>query len=86
MDQTLLETFEGLKMTDRQKRLFSDVLVERIRIFKNKHRVDVFLKSTHLIPYREISLVKYNLEMSLGPAGFSVRISGRSIGRASCRS
>ena len=34
MDQTLLETFEGLKMTDRQKKLFSDVLVERIQVYK----------------------------------------------------
>lgn len=74
MDQTLLETFEGLKMTDRQKRLFSDVLVERIRIFQDRHLVVVRLKSTHVIPYREICLLRYNLELILGPAGFEVQV------------
>ena len=30
MEQTLLDTFEGLKMTDRQKNLFADVVVDRV--------------------------------------------------------
>lgn len=74
MDQTLLETFEGLQLTDRQKKLFSDVLVERIRIFKEKQKIKIFLKSSHLIPYREICLLRYNLEQVFGQAGFQVQL------------
>lgn len=77
MDQTLLETFEGLKMTERQKRLFSDVLVERIRIFKENHLVEVSLKSTHLVPYRDICQVRHNLEMVFVPVGFKVQVFDR---------
>ena len=32
MEQTLLDTFEGMKMTDRQKNLFADVMVDRIQM------------------------------------------------------
>ena len=74
MEQSLLDTFEGLKMTDRQKNLFSDVMVNRIRVFRQKKLMCVDLKSSHIIPYREIRLVRHNLEAVMGPVGFSVRV------------
>jgi DNA polymerase-3 subunit alpha (Gram-positive type) len=77
MDQTLLETFEGLQMTQRQKALFQDVFVERVRLYKQERRVEVFLKSSHIIPYREICLVRHNIERVLGPAGFEVSVFDR---------
>ncbi len=77
MKKTLLETFEGLKMTERQKRLFSDVMVERVRVQRDQRVVKVYLRSGHILPYREVSLVRHNLEMTLGAAGFSARIIDR---------
>ena len=74
MEQSLLDTFEGLKMTDRQKNLFSDVMVNRIRVFRQKKLMCVDLKSSHIIPYREIRLVRHNLEAVMGPVGFSVKV------------
>ena len=74
MDQTLLETFKGLKMTDRQKKLFSDTLVERVQVYQEERLVSVTIKSNHIIPYREIRLIRYNLEEIFYPMGFDVRI------------
>lgn len=74
MEQTLLDTFEGMKMTDRQKNLFADVMVDRIQLYRNKKLMCVNLKSSHIIPYREIRLVRHNLEAVMGPVGFSVRV------------
>ena len=77
MEQTLLDTFEGMKMTDRQKNLFADVMVDRIQLYRNKKLMCVNLKSSHIIPYREIRLVRHNLEAVMGPVGFSVRVDDR---------
>ena len=74
MEQTLLDTFEGLKMTDRQKNLFADVVVDRVRLFRGKKMMCVELKSSHIIPYREIRLIRHNLEAVMGPVGFDVKV------------
>ena len=74
MEQTLLDTFQGLKMTDRQKNLFADVVVDRVRVLRKQKLMCVNLKSSHIIPYREIRLVRHNLEAVMGPLGFSVKV------------
>ena len=80
MEQTLLDTFEGMKMTDRQKNLFADVMVDRIQLYRNKKLMCVNLKSSHIIPYREIRLVRHNLEtVIIYQNSIVLRISGRSI-------
>ena len=62
------------QMTDRQKNLFADVVVDRVRLFRGKKMMCVELKSSHIIPYREIRLIRHNLEAVMGPVGFDVKV------------
>ena len=56
MEKLLLDTFEGLSLTDRQKRIFSDVYVSRVVLSKKQKIVFIYMESRHIIPYREIGL------------------------------
>ena len=79
MQKTLLETFVGLKLTDRQKKMFEEVQVEFLRVYKHNRQIQVGLVSNHLISYREIKLLKYQLELVLGSTGFDVEIKERYV-------
>ncbi len=77
MEKLLLETFEGLSLTDRQKSLLADVRVERIRLYQREHRIRIYLVSDHLIPYREICLLRFSLEKVLARTGLEVQLEDR---------
>ncbi|MCI8780177.1 MAG: PolC-type DNA polymerase III [Lachnospiraceae bacterium] len=72
MEKLLLDTFEGLSLTDRQKRIFSDVYVSRVVLSKKQKIVFIYMESRHIIPYREIGLLAYALNQQIGKTGFSV--------------
>lgn len=69
----------GLKLTDRQKKMFEEVQVEFLRVYKHNRQIQVGLVSNHLISYREIKLLKYQLELVLGSTGFDVEIKERYV-------
>ena len=57
MDKGVLDTFEGLNLTDRQKKIFADVIVKRVVLSKQEGIVTVYLTCSHVIAYREPSSV-----------------------------
>lgn len=75
MKKLLLETFDGLRLTDRQKEVFSDVYVKRIIVSKDTGTVNVYLECDHILPYREIIVLRNALDMQMKRFGFSVSIS-----------
>ena len=77
MEKLLLETFEGISLTERQKKLFQDVMVERIVLFQKMKKLAVHIVSNHLIAYREICLLRSSLERVLRPAGMEVELIDR---------
>jgi len=74
MKKHLLNTFEGLSLTDRQKKIFSDAYVKRITIKKKTKAVTVYLESGHVISFREIGLLEYALRQVMERMGFSVSV------------
>lgn len=74
MEKLLLETFEGVNLTDRQKKLFSDVYVERIIVTKASKTIDVYIKSSHIIAYREICLLQYAISQVFAGAGIELKV------------
>ena len=56
MDKGVLDTYEGLNLTDRQKKIFADVIVKRVVLSKREGIVTVYLTCSHVIAYREILL------------------------------
>ncbi len=74
MEKLLLETFEGLSLTDRQKKVFSKVFVKRVLISKQAGRVTVYLESDHIIPFREIGLLEYALGQEFARMKFSAAV------------
>ena len=57
MEQLLLDTFEGLSLTDRQRKIFSNVSVKRVILTKELKTVTVYIESDHIIAFREIGLL-----------------------------
>ena len=47
MQRLLLETFEGLNLTDRQKKIFDDVSVENVVLSSENKMIDIYLVSSH---------------------------------------
>ena len=43
MNKLLLETFEDVNLTDRQKKLFADVYVERVVVTKAAKTIDTLI-------------------------------------------
>lgn len=54
MQRLLLETFEGLNLTDRQRKIFDDVNVENVVVSKENKLIEIYLVSSHVVAYREI--------------------------------
>ena len=46
MQRLLLETFEGLNLTDRQKKIFDDVSVENVVLSSENKMIDIYLVSS----------------------------------------
>ena len=69
MEKPLLETFENLNLTDRQAKLFKDVVVSRVVVTRKTKKVEIYIESSHIIAYREIGLLEYALAGVLGRAG-----------------
>ena len=44
MEQLLLDTFEGLSLTDRQRKIFSNVSVKRVILTKELKTVTVYIE------------------------------------------
>lgn len=74
MEQLLLETFDNLHLTDRQNRLFKDVIVSRIVVLKKIKKIDIYISSSHIIAYREIGLLEHSLSRILKSAGYDVEV------------
>ena len=74
MEKLLLETFEGVNLTDRQKKLFADVYVERVVVTKAAKTIDIYIKSNHIIAYREICLLEYALCQVFAGAGIELKV------------
>ena len=74
MDKLLLDTFEGLALTERQMRLFSKVFVKRILLSGEQKTVTVYIESNHIIAYREIQLLLFALRKQFKKTGFQVEI------------
>ena len=72
MEKLLLDTFCDIKLTDRQRKLFKDVMVSRVVANRKKKKIDVYINSKFIIAYREISLLEYSLNQSLNGAGYTV--------------
>ena len=70
MEKLLLDTFDGLSLTDRQKKLFSDVYVNRVVLSKRKKTITIYMESKYIIAFREIGLLSYALNQNRKP-GFS---------------
>ena len=43
MQRLLLETFEGLNLTDRQRKIFDDVNVENVVVSKENKLIEIYL-------------------------------------------
>ena len=74
MDKGVLDTFEGLNLTDRQKKIFADVLVKRVVLSKQEGIVTVYLTCSHVIAYREIMLLRNAIASKLECTGVKVEI------------
>ncbi len=77
MKKPLLETFDNLNLTDRQARLFKDVVVSRVVVTRKTKNVEIYIESSHIIAYREIGLLEYALAGVLGRAGYKVKVYDR---------
>lgn len=77
MEKPLLETFDNLNLTDRQARLFKDVLVSRVVVIRKTKKIEIYIESSHIIAYREIGLLEYALALVLGKAGYKVQVYDR---------
>ena len=53
MEKLLLDTFDGLSLTDRQKKIFSDVYVSRVVLSKRQKTVAIYMESRHIIAKRD---------------------------------
>ena len=49
MQRLLLETFEGLNLTDRQRKIFDDVNVENVVVSKENKLIEIYLVSSHVV-------------------------------------
>ena len=74
MEKLLLETFDNLNLTDRQNRLFKDVMVSRVLIYRETKKIEIYISSSHIIAYREIGLLEYSLSRIFKRAGYKVQI------------
>ena len=74
MEQLLLDTFEGLSLTDRQKKIFSNVSVKRVILTKELKTVTVYIESDHIIAFREIGLLEYALNHEMEKTGFRASV------------
>ncbi|MBR1741956.1 MAG: hypothetical protein IJ733_08840, partial [Lachnospiraceae bacterium] len=75
MEKRLLDTFDELKLTDRQKKLFEKVYVKRIIVSKQNKSVHVSIGADFVIPYREIKLLEHSLDHAMRRMGFRVTVS-----------
>jgi len=74
MEKLLLDTFDGLSLTDRQKKLFSDAYVNRVVLSKRQKTITIYMESRYIIAFREIGLLSYALNRQMGKTGFSVLV------------
>ena len=74
MKKPLLETFDNLNLTDRQAKLFRDVMVSRIVVIRKTKKIEIYIESSHIIAYREIGLLEYALSYVLKSAGYEVKV------------
>ena len=77
MEKPLLETFDNLNLTDRQAKLFKDVVVSRVVVIRKTKKVEIYIESSHIIAYREIGLLEYALAGVLGRAGYTAKVYDR---------
>jgi len=70
MEKLLFDTFEGLSLTDRQKKIFSSVFVKRVILSKKSKTVTIYIESDHIIAFREIGLLEYTLNQNMEKTGF----------------
>ena len=77
MFKPLLETFDNLNLTDRQAKLFKDVLVSKVVVIRKTKKIEIYIESSHIIAYREIRLLEYALALVLGKAGYKVQVYDR---------
>lgn len=54
MKKPLLETFDNLNLTDRQTKLFRDVMVSRIVVIRKTKKIEIYIESSHIIAYRDL--------------------------------
>ena len=77
MQRLLLETFEGLNLTDRQRKIFDDVNVENVVVSKENKLIEIYLVSSHVVAYREICLLEYALGVFFGNADIDIKVHDR---------
>lgn len=74
MKKLLVDTFPGIKFTERQRKLFSKVYVDRIVVDEKEKSIAVFLESEYIIPYREVKLFQSKLQDKFKSMGMQVTI------------
>ncbi len=74
MEKLLLETFDNLNLTDRQNKIFKDVMVSRIVVLRKTKKIEIYISSSHIIAYREIGLLTYSLSHVFQHTGYEVQI------------
>ena len=74
MEKLLLDTFGGIRLTDRQRDIFQDVYVERILVMQKSKEVAVYLVSDYIIAYREIALLESAIGKKFFGTGYEVKV------------
>jgi len=74
MGKLLFDTFDHLELTDRQRKLFKDVMVSRVVVINETKEIKIYITSSHIIAYRETRLLEYSLNKVLKKAGYRVDV------------
>ncbi|MCR5587520.1 MAG: hypothetical protein K6F77_08305, partial [Lachnospiraceae bacterium] len=62
MDKCILEVFNGLNLTDRQKKIFADVRVHELLASTKKRTLTVKTVCNHIVEYREVIVLRNKLQ------------------------
>lgn len=76
MQRLLLETFKGLNLTDRQRKIFDDVNVENVVVSKENKLIEIYLVSSHVVAYRRY-VFRVRIRCFFGNADIDIKVHDR---------
>ncbi|MCR5623818.1 MAG: PHP domain-containing protein, partial [Lachnospiraceae bacterium] len=77
MKKSLEESFNGLRLTDRQKHIFENVYVSEINVSTNPNRLNVKMVGDHLVDFFEVINLRSSIEKLLEKLKYKVMIDDR---------